>query len=45
LTEDKLLAVLRGSDGEPVTELLCGTVARGDRRTTWGREGEKHACP
>ncbi|MFJ1750628.1 hypothetical protein ACIOJD_30975 [Streptomyces sp. NPDC088116] len=45
LTEDKLLAVLRGGDGEPVTELLCGTVARGHRRTTWGANGEKHACP
>ncbi|MFC9651130.1 ABC transporter substrate-binding protein [Streptomyces sp. NPDC056937] len=46
LTDDKLLAVLRGTDDEPVTELLCGTVARGDRRTTWGPvTGKEHPCP
>ncbi|MCX4586311.1 hypothetical protein [Streptomyces sp. NBC_01481] len=45
LTEDKLLAVLRGSSDEPATELLCGTVARGDERTTWGPKGEEHPCP
>ncbi|MFD9976553.1 ABC transporter substrate-binding protein [Streptomyces sp. NPDC059017] len=46
LTEDKLLAILRGTDSGPVTELLCGVVRRGDERTTWGPEkGRQLPCP
>ncbi|MEV7682179.1 ABC transporter substrate-binding protein [Streptomyces sp. NPDC088341] len=44
LTEDKLLAVLRGGGDGTTTELLCGTVVRGDERTRWGPEGKEHPC-
>lgn len=43
LTEKKLTAVERGSTDGSRTVLLCGTVARGDVRETWGEEG--HPCP
>lgn len=45
VTEDKLLAVLRGTGGAPATELLCGRVARGDERTRWGPKGDEYPCP
>ncbi|WP_405567439.1 ABC transporter substrate-binding protein [Streptomyces sp. NBC_01167] len=45
VTENKLLAVLRGSNGQPATELLCGTVTRGDERRTWGPKGKEFPCP
>ncbi|MGW6740843.1 hypothetical protein ACWGDX_08870 [Streptomyces sp. NPDC055025] len=44
LTEDKLLAVLRGGGDGTTTELLCGTVVRGDAGTRWGPKGKEHPC-
>ncbi|WP_262386813.1 ABC transporter substrate-binding protein [Streptomyces sp. TRM49041] len=43
LTEEKLIAVERGGAKGARTVLLCGTVARGDVRATWG--DRKHPCP
>lgn len=43
VTEKKLLGVERGGEGGPKTVLLCGTVARGDVRGTWGKGA--HPCP
>ncbi|WP_232788771.1 type 1 periplasmic-binding domain-containing protein [Streptomyces odonnellii] len=45
VTEDKLLAVVRGSGDGPATELLCGRVSREDERTVWGPKDDRHPCP
>ncbi|MFE7378804.1 ABC transporter substrate-binding protein [Streptomyces zhihengii] len=43
VSERKLIAVERGGAGGARTVLLCGTVARGDVRRTWG--DAEHPCP